>query len=94
MRALRPSAFRWNRWNTDHVSRHGVDPEEAEDIVLQARPPYPREREDEKYLVWGRGRGGRYLQVIFVFDPDDTIYVIHARPLTEVEKRRMRRGRQ
>jgi hypothetical protein len=36
--------------------------------------------------VWGRGRGGRLLQV--VLDDDDTIFVIHARPLTAGEKRR------
>jgi uncharacterized protein len=86
-------AFRWNRWNAQHIARHGVDPEEAEDVVLGARPPYPLERLDDKFLVWGPGRGGRLLQVVFVLDPDDTVYVIHARPLTEAEKHRMRRGR-
>ena len=34
---------------------------------------------------------GRLLQVVFVIDPDDTIFVIHARPLTENEKKRYRR---
>jgi hypothetical protein len=28
---------------------------------------------------------------VFVIDPDDSIFVIHARPLTEREKRRYRR---
>ena len=46
----------------------------------------------DKWLVWGRGWGGRLLQVIFVVDPADTIYVIHARPLTEQENRRLRRA--
>jgi len=46
---------------------------------------------DEKWLVRGRGKGGRLLQVIFVLDEDDTIYVIHARPLTEKEKRKFRK---
>ena len=31
------------------------------------------------------------LRVAFVLDPDDTIYIIHARSLTEREKRRFRR---
>lgn len=31
------------------------------------------------------------IQVIYVVDPDDTLYVIHARPLTDREKRRFRR---
>ena len=32
-----------------------------------------------------------FLQVIFVVDPEETVYVIHARPLNEQEKRRLRR---
>jgi len=55
------------------------------------RPPYPKKIDDDKWLVWGRGRGGRFLQVIFVLDPDDTVFVIHARPLTDNEKRRYRK---
>jgi hypothetical protein len=31
------------------------------------------------------------LQVIFVLEGDGTIFVLHARPLTEREKRRYRR---
>ena len=34
---------------------------------------------------------GRPLQVVFVLDEDETIYVIHARPLSKREKRRLRR---
>jgi uncharacterized DUF497 family protein len=41
--------------------------------------------------VWGRGRSGRFLQVVFILDDDDTVFVIHARPLTDREKRRFRR---
>ncbi|HKA06525.1 MAG TPA: hypothetical protein VKD71_04655 [Gemmataceae bacterium] len=85
--------FRWNDWNVEHIGSHGVSPEEAETVVRDAANPFPRKIEDDKWLVWGRGSGGRFLQVIFVLDPDDTIYVIHARPLTEQEKRRLRRRR-
>jgi uncharacterized DUF497 family protein len=52
---------------------------------------FPMWRTDDKWLVWGRGRGGRLLQVVFVLDEDGTVYVIHARPLTEREKRHHRR---
>ncbi len=85
--------FRWNDWNIEHVAAHGVSPQEAEAVVLGARSPYPLYREDGKWLVWGRGRGGRFLQVVFVIDDDGTVFVIHARPLTENEKRRFRRGK-
>jgi len=84
--------FPWNDWNVDHVSRHGVSPVEAETVVTGAIRPFPRKIEDDKWLVWGRGKGGRLLQVVFVLDDDGTIYVIHARPLHEGERRRMRRA--
>ena len=83
--------FRWNEWNVEHIARHGVVPEEAESIVRAARSPFPRKVEEDKWLVWGRGQGGRFLQVIFVLDEDRTAYVIHARPLDNREKRRFRR---
>ena len=83
--------FRWNDWNVDHIAEHGVTPEEAEIVVLRSRSDEVQFAGDGKYLVWGRGRGGRFLQVIFVRDEDEVCYVIHARPLTTKEKRRFRR---
>jgi uncharacterized protein len=83
--------FRWNDWNIEHIAGHGVSPQEAERAIRAASRPYPRKIQEDKWLVWGRGRGGRLLQVIFVMDEDYAIYVIHARPLTEQEKRRHRR---
>jgi len=65
--------FRWNEWNTQHIAAHGVDPDEAEIVVTQAKRPYP--------------------QVIYILDEDGTIYIIHARPMTDREKRRYRRKR-
>jgi uncharacterized DUF497 family protein len=86
--------FRWNDWNRSHVAKHGVDPEDAEYVVLHARPPYPSYEGDGRWLVRGQDPGGRYLQVVYVIDPDgQTFYVIHARPLTDGEKRRLRRRR-
>ena len=83
--------FRWNQWNLEHATRHGVTPEEAECLVSSAKAPFPQILGDDKRLVIGRGSGGRFLQVVFVYDEDDTVYIIHARPLTDSEKRRLRR---
>jgi uncharacterized DUF497 family protein len=83
--------FRWNDWNLEHIAGHGVTPEEVEMVVNQASRPYPSAREDGKFLVHGKGQGGQFLQVIFVYDEDRTVYVIHARPMTDPEKRRYRR---
>jgi uncharacterized DUF497 family protein len=83
--------FRWIDWNRDHIAEHGVDWKEAEMVVRQAAPPFPQQIGDDKLLVRGRGNGGRFLQVIYVLDADDTVFVIHARPLTEREKKQYRR---
>ena len=82
--------FRWIDWNRDHIAEHGVETVEAEMAVRNAKPPFPEEIGDDKIIVKGRGIGGRFLQVIYLLDPDDTVFVIHARPLTEREKKQLR----
>ena len=84
--------FRWNEWNLLHIAKHAVTVPEAEAVVRGARRPYPRQTSNEKVLVRGRTAAGRYLQVIYVVDPDETLYIIHARPLSDTEKRRLRRS--
>ncbi len=83
--------FRWNEWNVAHLATHGVDPEEAEEVVRTARQPFPRRIGDDKLLVWGPGRGGRLLQVVFVMDEEGTAFIMHARELTAREKALRRR---
>lgn len=81
--------FRWNAWNVEHIAKHSVDRFEAQEVV---------ERGERltlgggKYKAVGRGAAGRWLQVIYIFDPPGVVYIIHARPLTAVEKRRIRRS--
>ena len=85
--------FRWNPWNLEHIEKHGVSPLDAEYVVRHARPPYPEYRGDGKWAVAGQTREGYYIQVIYVLDPDKTIFVIHSRPLKMNEKRKYRRRR-
>jgi uncharacterized DUF497 family protein len=82
--------FRWNTWNAEHIGQHRVDTLDAEGVIRRARRPYPLYRGDGKWLVWGRDGDGRLLQVVFVLDEDDVVFVIHARPLTERERQRFR----
>lgn len=75
--------FRWNAWNREHATSHGVSTEEAEMVVRNPARGYPMAKGDEKFVVQGRGRGGRFVQVVYVLDEDDcTRYVIHAMPLS------------
>lgn len=83
--------FRWIEWNTGKVEMHGASPEEAEQVVGAASRPFPLHRRDGRLIVWGSTLGGRMLQVVYLLDPDGAVFVIHARPLGEPEKRRFRR---
>ena len=83
--------FRWNEWNLEHATRYGVGVEEIESLIEAAMPPFPEDIGDGKLLVVGQGSGGRYVQAIYVIDDDGALYVIHARPLADHEKRRFRR---
>jgi uncharacterized DUF497 family protein len=79
--------FRWNDWNREHATRHGISIQESERVVRNARRPYPREIGDEKLLVEGCGQGDRFVRVIYALDADDTVYVIPAMPLTTRRRR-------
>ena len=59
--------------------------------MRKARPPYPLASTDDKFLVWGPTAEGRFLQVVFLVDDEDSVFVVHARPLTDKEKKRYRR---
>jgi uncharacterized DUF497 family protein len=83
--------FRWNEWNIDHIAIHGVDPEDAEFVVNHARRPYPELARNDTFLVRGQTAHGECLQVVYFIDVDDLAYVIHARPLTDNERRSFRR---
>jgi len=81
------SVFRWNGWNSEHVAKHGCAPAEAERVVRGAGRGWPRNIGDGKWRVEGRGQGGRVIEVVFVRDPDRTLYIIHAMPLTTRRRR-------
>ena len=84
--------FRWIDWNIHKCWKHNVEPAEAEYVVRQARRPYPKKIGDEKMLVCVQTQAGRYLQVIFLTEEDDAIFVMHAMPLTQRQKRNYRRS--
>lgn len=85
--------FRWNSWNVEHIAQHGIEPGDAEFVVRYATRPFPSYQGSGKWLVRGQTESGRYIQVIYVVDPDETLFVIHARPLKIREKRNLKRRR-
>ncbi|HEY8665098.1 MAG TPA: hypothetical protein VIL86_00465 [Tepidisphaeraceae bacterium] len=80
--------FRWIAWNISKVENHGLTMSDVEYVVNNARRPYPKPMGNEKWLVIGSIRRGLVIQVIYLVDSKDTLFVIHARPLTRNERRR------
>lgn len=53
----------WDDEAVEHVNRHNVTPAEVEDVVYEARSLILRTRQD-RYMVYGQTRSGRYLKVV------------------------------
>jgi hypothetical protein len=70
----------WDDDNVEHIGEHGIMPEEAEYVVEHARSPFPRAAGDGKFIVWGRTDDGTYLQVGFVYLPDERVDVESLEP--------------
>jgi uncharacterized DUF497 family protein len=82
-----PKRFRWIEWNEEHATRHGCTIREIESVLLSASRGFPRKMDDGKWLVVGRGTGGRLIRVVYLLDDDGSALVIHAMPLTTRRKR-------
>ena len=80
-----------------HIHEHGVREEEVEDVLRH--PGEDRPGTEGSRVALGQTRGGRYLRVIYVPDPEpNSVFVITAYPLTEkaltaYRRRRRRRPR-
>lgn len=78
-----------------HIYSHGVNEEEVEDILRS--PGEDRPGLEGSRIAIGQTRGGRYLRVIYVPDPQpDSLFIITAyelkgKPLTAYRRRRRRK---
>lgn len=82
----------WSDDRTDHIARHGVTPEEVEQVCF-GQPLVEQARaagENPVYYVRGQTDAGRYLLCVVIAFPDGNGYPVTARPMTDSEKRRYR----
>ncbi len=91
------------RFNSDretdlpHIYKHGVTEDEVEDVLLN--PDEDWAGRGNSRVAIGQTRSGRYLQVIYVRDPQPnsvfaiTAYELTGKPLTAYRRRQRRRGR-
>jgi len=79
-----------------HIYRHGVDEAEVEDVLR--RPLEDRPGRDGARVAIGQTRGGRYLRVVYVPDPEpESVFVITAfelgpKPLRALRRRRRKKS--
>jgi hypothetical protein len=75
-----------------HIHRHGVSAHEVEEVLV--RPWEDRPGTAGSRVAVGQTRGGRYLRVIYVPDPQpDSLFVITAYDLGPKALRALRRRR-
>lgn len=89
MSGLHFARFEWNSANEEHLSRHGVLPEETEEVLVQA--PLVRRSREGKYLAFGQTLDGRYLTVVFALKGTGTVRVVTARDMDNKERRRFQK---
>lgn len=85
----------WPRDRVEHVAKHGVRPEEVNEIcfgdaLIQRAKSYG---ENPVYYILGQTDAGRYLFVIVIQFPDGNGYPVTARPMTDKERRRFKQWR-
>lgn len=85
----------WPDDRVDHIGRHGVRPEEVEEVCF-GRTLIQRAKASGKrpvYYVLGQTAAGRYLFCVVIQLPGGKGFPMTARPMTENERRRFSRWR-
>ena len=83
---IRIEGFQWDERNEEHLlKRHGVTPEEAEDVFYT--DPYFRRGRDGTRYVYGQTEAGRYLFVVYLDLGGGIVRVISARDMKPRERR-------
>lgn len=86
--------FEWDDANIEHVARHGVEPREAEEALLdigRVGIDAYNVRGETRWASLGSTEAGRVLFVVFT-RRTEKIRVVTARDVEEKEKRRYRKG--
>ncbi len=86
--------IKWTERSEQHIARHGVTPEEAEEVIC-SNDSIGIPSRDGTTAVFGTTFTGRYLLVLLADAEDGRDYVVTARDMTDAEKRAFReKGRQ
>lgn len=81
--------FWWDDDNVEHIANHGIEPLEAEEILLESK--WIIRAGQGKYIAYGQTSEGRYLLVVFAKKANHYLRIITARDMTTKEKQMYKR---
>lgn len=81
------TSIRWTDKGIDHIARHGIRPQEVEEVCFNEDDiPLIRSGREDLHYVFGRTYSGRFLFVGVRFIRQGEVRVITARDMNEWEK--------
>ena len=87
---MRIESFDWDEVNIEHIARHRVMPDEAEE-VFESKYHLLRSKSG-RYLTLGRNADGRYLAcIIEKLSQPNTVRIITARDMNQAERKLFKR---
>ena len=74
--------FEWNGNNIEHIARHGVSPDEVEDVAFDDEPWIKTGRKKTRYML-GYTVAGRYLFAVYILEGNGIARVITSMDMDE-----------
>lgn len=75
----------WDSWNVAHIARHGVTPEEVEEVCQGSYLTF--DAYGERIVLVGTTRAGRNLTAVLAAKRKGIYYPVTARPSSRKERR-------
>ena len=75
----------WDEWNVAHIARHGVVPQEVEEVCQSE--PLVQQGHHGRRVVIGATHTGRMLEVVLDPEPEEGVYyVVTAHPASRKDR--------
>lgn len=87
---MRITEIIWYEESIFHIDRHGISPEEVEEVCFSRFSRIEKGR-DIFYYITGQTESGRYLMIVIKFLKQGKVKVITARDMDPKEKARYKR---
>ncbi len=88
---MKIESFEWDENNEEHIARHGITPEEVEEVFFGK--PLIYKSKYGRYMALGETIDGFFLSVIFEYLGKKEIRIVTARAMSNREQRLYRQKR-